>query len=317
MRGVARAPGTCGELIQGTIGGINFHVTCPVDMYSVVEVTINPGQNKIKLNTPMRKAEEAAARTLAFFGMSNFTVDVQVKSPLPEGKGMASSTADITAACIATAEAVGKIISPAEVADIALSIEPTDGLMYPGLVLFDHVAGQIFRSLKMPPGISIMVVDAGGAIDTERFNARTNLAELNRQKESNIRQALDMMEEGFNTGDWHKIGRAATISAIANQPIIFKPELNEIINVVDSCNAFGVNTAHSGTVMGILYDEDKTDKEMLKEEILAVNSNFLLTECTLISGGAEIPAAEGGEELWKPYNTYMAGTSELRQQSMG
>lgn len=317
MRGLARAPGTCGELIQGTIGDVNFHVTCPVDLYSEVEVSLKPGQNFIILNTPMRKVEEAVARTLAFFGMSNFAADVKVKSPLPVGKGMASSTADITAACVATAEAAGKSIAPGDIARIALSIEPTDGLMYPGLVLFDHVAGRMFRSLKMPPEIKIMVVDAGGAIDTERFNARTNLTEMNRQKENIIRQALDILEEGFNAGDWGKIGRAATMSAIANQPMIYKPELTEIIDIAHVCRAFGINTAHSGTVIGILYHEETTNKENMKDKILAVKKDFQLTECTLISGGAEIPVAEGGEELWKPYNTYMEGTSELRQQSMG
>jgi L-threonine kinase len=317
MRGVARAPGTCGELVQGTVNGVNFLVTCPVDLYSVVEVTLQPGRNKINVNVTNRKVEEAVARTLAFFGAENYTAVVRVDSSLPVGKGMASSTADITAACVATAQALKRQISPDDIAGIALAIEPTDGIMYPGLVLFDHVAGRMFRSLGMPPEIKILIIDPGGTVDTEQFNARDNLPELNRQKEHTVCQALKHTEEGLAAGDPHKIGRAATMSALANQHIIFKPELAGIIKIAESCRALGVNTAHSGTVIGILYHEDLTDVENLKDILAATNREFQLTECILIGGGAEIPAPESGGKAWVPYNTYMAGTSGQRRQSMG
>lgn len=317
MRGIARAPGTCGELVQGTAGDVNFHVTCPVDLYSVVEVILKPGQNRFDPDSPNRKAEKAVAGTLAFLGLSNMAADVRVSSSLPVGKGMASSTADITAACVATAQAVGKHIAPGDIARIALSIEPTDGIMYNGLVLFDHVAGRVFRTLPTPPEMKILVVDAGGIVDTESFNARTNLPELNRHNENTVRQALLTLEEGLAAGEPHKIGRGATMSAVANQHIIFKPELPEIIQIAGACGAFGVNTAHSGTVIGILYHKDMTDIDEIKDRLLAVNSDFWFQECTLISGGAEIPAAESGEELWRPYNTYMAETSGLRRESTG
>jgi len=317
MRGVARAPGTCGELIQGTIDDVNFHITCPVDIYSVVEVILQPGQPKIKVNLPYTKVAEAVTGTLQFLGLDNYTADVRVHATLPVGKGMASSTADITAACVATAEAAGKYITPDEIAGIALSIEPTDGLMYSGLVLFDHVAGKLYRDLAMPPEIKILVVDPGGEVDTEKFNASVNLPELNRQKENTIRQARQLMEDGLNAGDAGRLGRAATMSALANQHIIYKPELAKVIEIADANRALGVNTAHSGTVIGVLFTEELSDKEAIKDQLLAFNSGFQLTECALIGGGAEIPVTERGETVWKPYNTYMAEIYRQRRQSTG
>ncbi len=317
MRGVARAPGTCGELLQGTLNDMHIHVTCPVNLYSTVEVILKPGQSDITVNQPYSKVQAAIAKTLAFWGLPNCGAEAWVQSALPVGKGMASSTADITAACVAASEAVGKFIAPADIARIALSIEPTDGLMFPGLVLFDHVAGKNYRQMAKPPEINIMVIDTGGTVDTGEFNARGNLPALNRQKEKTIRQALKVMEEGLTTGDAHKIGQAATMSALANQQTINKPELDEIIAIARAFDALGVNTAHSGTVLGILYNRDLTDKAALLEKLLMYNKAFQLIDCSLIGGGAEIPAAERGESFWRPYNTYMVETFRQQQQSMG
>ena len=317
MRGVARAPGTCGELIQGTINGVNFHVTCPVDMYSVVEVMLRPGQKRVTVSPQYGKVAEAVVRTMVLSGIEGYDAEVLVHSQLPVGKGMASSTADITAACVATAEALGVFIPPEDISGLALAIEPSDGIMYSGLVLFDHVAGKLYRGLEEPPPIKLLVIDPGGFIDTGEFNARTSLPKLNRQKENTIRQALKLMEEGLTAGDPYKIGLAATMSAIANQQTIFKPDLENIINIARGFGAFGVNAAHSGTVIGILYDDNRTDIEALTKELIAYNKAFQLIGCSLTGGGAEIPVTERGKTEWEPYNTSMAATSGQRQQSMG
>ena len=44
-------------------------------------------------------------------------------------------------------------------------------------------------------------------------------------------------------------------SALANQDILFKPHLNEIINFAMNEGALTVNIAHSGTVIGIFFDD--------------------------------------------------------------
>ena len=37
------APGTCGELVQGMTGGVDFLVTCPVNQFSRATVTLRAG----------------------------------------------------------------------------------------------------------------------------------------------------------------------------------------------------------------------------------------------------------------------------------
>ena len=54
MKSTFRAPGACGELVQGTINNINFLITCPINIFSYVTVELNK-QDFITNNDPKRK----------------------------------------------------------------------------------------------------------------------------------------------------------------------------------------------------------------------------------------------------------------------
>ena len=154
MKATVRCPGSCGELVQGTVDGMNFLVTCPVNIYSRVSVSLASGT---LLQQTGGKTREAVRRTLEYLGVKAALVDVQVDSELPVGKGMASSSADISAACLAAALAAGRRIDAAAIGDIALSIEPTDGIFLPGITQFDHVHGHVRRCLGQPPELLVAV----------------------------------------------------------------------------------------------------------------------------------------------------------------
>lgn len=244
-----RAPGSCGELVQGTLTGASFLITCPVDIHT--EVTVVPGAAGPSAAGP--KTVEAVRRTWDYLGVACDTFTVAVRSALPQGKGMASSSADIAAACQAAALAAGRALIPDEIADIALAIEPTDGIFYPGVVMLDHVRGLTRRLLGAPPPLSVLIFDAGGQVDTVEFNRRGDLAALNAAKEKDVRQAVDLVSRGLAAGDPAPIGEAATLSSLANQDILYKPCLETVIDISRRHGAVGVNTAHSGTVLGVLF----------------------------------------------------------------
>lgn len=279
----ARVPGSCGELVQGLIQGQEFLITCPVSWYSEVNVYLGQKPDNTEAYT---KVTKAIVKTLAYFGVDcvfNFTV----KSQLPIGKGMASSSADIAAACMSTARALGKNISIKTIEQIALSIEPTDGVFYPGIVAFGHVHGRINEFLGWAPAIKIMIIDTGGSVDTLSFNQRQDLRLLNEQKNSQVLQAYALVKQGLQEKKIELIAEGATLSALANQIVLVKPNLEEIISVAKGYGALGVNIAHSGTVVGILFTPNaQMNWQKCCQAILAINNDFrYLGIVDLVDGG--------------------------------
>lgn len=253
VEAVARCPGSCGELVEGSRGGHSFLITCPVNIYSYVKVTLDRNIRGITGPHDRVKTVAAVEKTLEYMGVKGIGGWISVDSQIPVGAGMASSTADITAACMAASAALGKELSMDEIADIALSIEPSDGVMYKGIVAFDFIKGSIREFLGMPPPIDILIADMGGRVETLDFYKRDNLGELNKKREPEVLKAADLVTRGIKLGDPDLIGRGATISALANQDLLLKPQLPNIIDIAKELGALGVNTAHSGTVIGIMF----------------------------------------------------------------
>ncbi|MFZ5943604.1 MAG: GHMP kinase [Bacillota bacterium] len=295
MRGTAVAPGTCGELVQGTMEKINFHITCPVNCYSKVSVDINnPKNNFVYVNDPRRtKVIQAVSKTMLYLTGEILGASVNVETKLPISKGMASSTADITAACSATAKALGCFLSPTEISKIALSIEPSDGLFYPGIVAFDHVKGDFYKEIGEAVDIDLLVYDFGGEIDTIIFNQRPDLKEKNALNEKQVKKAFKLVEKGLRTNDFNLVAQGATLSALTNQNIIYKPELEKVIEIILKNDGLGVNTAHSGTLIGILYNAKYCDYEKISALIRkSFPGLFYLGKFKLINGGINFPLEE-------------------------
>lgn len=287
-----KAPGSCGELVQGTINGVNFLITCPVDWYS--EITVTDAASQVEVDP---KTSAAVTKTFEYLNVSR-NIGLTVKSDLPVGKGMASSSADISAACQAAAlAATGRILSCDEIADIALAIEPTDGIFYPGIIMLDHINGTIRRSLGTPPPIYIAVFDVGGQVDTLDFNNREDLAVLNEAKESQVAVAVALVTQGLKTGDAQLIGQGATLSALANQTILYKPCLEQVIQISRDYGAVGICAAHSGTVLGVMFSaESMAGHDQCIREIACHCADVIyLKTVRLIAGGLIITGDDDGE----------------------
>jgi L-threonine kinase len=281
---MAKVPGSCGELAQGVMDGGDLLITCPISWHSEVDIDFSaPAADEAE-----NFKSYAAARAFLSRHGSDRPFSLTIRSELPRGKGMASSSSDIAAACAAAARALDLPVSPDEIKAIALSIEPTDGVFFPGIVAFDHIHGERLVHLGAPPAIKLAIFDFGGEIDTIAFNKRADLRALRLEKQEEFAESYALVREGLATGNPVLVGKGATISALANQKILRKPGLEKMILIGNGCGALGVNAAHSGAVAGILFDGGASAGELGKcvRDVLAACPGLIyLGSADLVGGG--------------------------------
>ena len=254
-------PGSCGEIAQGWRNGQPFMVTCPVGLYSRAFVT-----DRSSAKTGMgKKAEMALKATISHMGFTSFPLGLALDSQLPVGKGMAASSADIAAVIQAVAATVDDVLEPEEVAEIAAGIEPTDGIFYPGIVQMNYMTGQLIESYSEVPQMIIAMFDTGGKVNTIEFHSSYEQNKGNRNSSPELLAAVDSLSSGLTP---EKIAKVATMSALENQELIRKDRLEEIIEFSKGIGALGVNVAHSGTMIGVLFRPD----ESMQKVVAAVKS---------------------------------------------
>ncbi|PLS82014.1 MAG: hypothetical protein CYG59_05110 [Chloroflexi bacterium] len=197
------------------------------------------------------KAQRATSATLALLDCAHLHAQVQIRSTIPVGKGMASSTADIVGAIEATANALGHSLAPEQVSAIAIGLEPSDGLMHRGVVAYNHRQGRLIEAFGPPPPMQQLIIDLGDGIDTISFNRRPK--DYTPEEQFHLGNSLAMVRDGIWSQDLASIGRAATISARINQRLLPKPELDTVLRIAEQFGAYGTACAHSGTVLSLLF----------------------------------------------------------------
>ena len=255
----AACPGTCGELFQGTLDGVYCLVSCPIARYARIRVTARPGKG-LSLPGEMSKTRRALEMFMESRSPAGRNLAVERLEALPEGKGYASSTADILSALACAASLAGISLTPEEASSIALSVEPTDSIAWPGLALLDHREGRIMTFLGAPPPLSVLLLDWGGTVDTEEFNRRDSRTVLSALAPLH-REAFSLVLRGVEQGDPEALGRGASLSARASARLLEKPRLDECFALCSQLGGYGVCVAHSGTLYGILLPSGAEGRE--------------------------------------------------------
>lgn len=280
-----RAPGVCGELVQGMMGEHHFLVTCPIDYFARARVSLHQNGSGIEAPSDCLKSAAALRATLHRLGQGHLGGKLCINSPIPRSKGMGSSSADVTATIAATALALGEELAPEDMASIALAVEPSDGVMFPGIALLDHREGRIIQVLGPPPPMEIVALDFGGTVDTVEFNAVDRRSQW-KAIQAQVDQALSLVKNGIREQDPALIGQGASISSLANQALLFKPQLPEALEFAESVGAAGVNVGHSGTVIGILLDaRERTGKSVYRRAKEAFPQAEAVHHFRLLGGG--------------------------------
>ena len=257
--GVGRCCGTFGELLQGVLPRQRreFLVPLPISRYSTATFAVVPGSREIRVHpTHKEKSRRLAERLMRIFGLGSGGF-LSIRSELPAGKGCASSSADLVATARAIQSAFGASISRARLARVMGGIEPSDGVMYPGITSFYHREGVLRKYLGCLPPLTIVGIDEGGQVDSLEFNARPKPFGRNRQAE--YEDLLSGIERAVAREDLRSLGEISTRSAILNQEVLPKTHLDLLLDMSRRYGALGIVAAHSGTQLGLLLDPDAQD----------------------------------------------------------
>lgn len=280
-----QAPGTCGEFIQGAINGCDFLVNCPIDRYS--RATLMPSTSS---EYHIQNAEEFGKiqHALDLLGQPEGITGYQIRvtSDVPRGKGMASSSADLAAALTAVNEHISQKLSAIELTRLIARVEPSDCVHLPGIGHVNHLNGDIFACLPPPCNLGVIVFDSGGEINTIEFD-RDHARAVYKAEQPTVIAMLMQLRRGLLHGNLTDIATAATTSARLSQRILPKPNFESLIQFVTDHGALGVNCAHSGTVLGVLFEIGNGLGDSLLQKIRSrFGSAFeVLGTHNIISGG--------------------------------
>ena len=282
-----RAPGVCGELVQGMLGDDYFLVTCPVDYFSRVRVDLSDENGGVNAPEDCPKIVAAVKLTLEYLGHPEASAQVGVSNPIPRGKGFGSSSADLAAAIAATGLALGVELTPSQIGELALKVEPTDGIMFPGIALFDHRSGALAEELGPHLPMEIIALDFGGEVDTLAFNEVDRRSQW-QSIQDQTREALALVREGVKKRDLWLLGRGASLSAEAAQSVSFKPRLSDVKAFAEEVGAVGINVAHSGALIGVLLDAtQRRGKSVFRQAGQAFPEAEAIHHLRLLGGGVQ------------------------------
>ncbi len=242
-------PCSCGEFVQGKLDGDDALISCPIDIYSTV--TIKEGFQEKEL---LSKVKRAIYATLKFHEIDTSklkNMSIEVETPLPYGKGYATSSSEMTAAIVAVSTFFKKKISPMEVARICVEIEPTDGIMFEGIALFKHINCKLLEVIRLKDFFEIVILESKQAYDTVELRDRGlfNIEDMDMSFEFNS------LIKSLKYSNSSMMDKAMYRSALLNQGVINKEYLKEIRDMALKYGAIGVNIAHSGSLIGVIFKE--------------------------------------------------------------
>jgi len=294
--GFARATGHHGEILQGVFlyaGGrlVPGLVSLPCARFKSTAWFVRTRERSIDCRKggwlrvvtgevrPARYAKALKAAQLALQmvesalpGSLAFTQGgyLYLRSNMTPRLGLGSSTADVVAAIRAVGNAYGVHFSAEMTARFAVDAEvASDPSMFAEseqALLFAQRDGKILEEFSSPvPSLMLLSIDTdptGGGVDTlARSVPNYSIAELNTF--ADLRQTL---ADAIQRADLELLAAVAKGSAEINENYLPKRGFEEIARIGRSVGSLGVQVAHSGSVMGLVFDPMARDLPQCLEE---------------------------------------------------
>ena len=256
-------PASCGEFVQGILDNEEYLSSYAINLFSVATLE----ESKDIINKGPSKSRRAMELVFEKFNIpieDTKNISLNIKSQIPIGKGMASSTADIGATIKATLSMLNKTLTGEEISKLAVKIEATDSLLLNQHSIFNPLTADVKKYLGGINDTKVVILEPDDILNTKLIRTMPDYKSYKMQNKEIIKTSFDLLDEGLLKNDLNLIGRACTYSGLANENIHKKPFLKEIIEISDRFGCYGVNIAHSGTVIGVLMHKKMDDNRIIQ-----------------------------------------------------
>ncbi|MGE0284221.1 MAG: kinase [Rhizobiaceae bacterium] len=291
---IGTATGHHGELIQGVFEDetARLHralVTLPLRRMRSEARFAKSEETDLTVD-PVHKAKAAVAARLTL-DLLNVPCGgtLSIESTIPVGHGYGSSTADVVAAIRAVSAANDVQLRASRIGRLAVAAErASDAIAFDDhAVLFAQREGFVVEDFggALPPLLLVGFKANGGLpIDTLHLPpARYDATEIQQ-----FRVLRALVARAVRLQDPYLLGRAASASAQISQRHLPKDGFESVVEIADSAAACGVQVAHSGSLIGVMFDlaaKDLRQKAELVAEC-AGKAGFQDIEFHLINGEA-------------------------------
>ena len=261
MEVIERYPGSVGEIIQGKYNGIDVLLSCPINLYT--EIILSDEKERDNEREYI-KSYRFIDNILDKWGYRNWKIALSINSTIPKGKGFASSTADLSAIYNGLLRLIDRKFNQEELIKHCLKIEPTDSIIFDKATIFDYKEGKVTEKVGNYFKFHVLCFIGENVVDTVEYNSK----ELQPLKK--IDDLLGELREAFEDKDIKKLAKVSTESIIRNQHRLKYNILEEVLEINKLLGGLGIIGAHSGDMLGIIFDN--IDEEKMKK-IKNININ--------------------------------------------
>ncbi len=185
--------------------------------------------------------------------------EVRIRSLSPFGKGLGTSSADMSAGLLAVARYHSLDVTEAELFSIMCAVERSDFLFRPGALVCANPLSAEFSTKGPVPRLTLLGWDS----EPERRIPTEAVAYLDHRRIRYASEYLDLANF-CNSGEVDALLYAVTRSAEINQELLPKPCFPWARNVAKEFDA-GLLVAHSGTFIAFAIPQDEDDVDRIAE----------------------------------------------------
>lgn len=172
-------------------------------------------------------------------------------SDLKVARGMASSTADIVAILRCAASYFNRTLELNEIVAVLSKIERSDSVFLDRPALFSSSRHEVISQFNKMPPLYALYMHEQDTVETD--GTKSKLVDYYQQNQGQYRQLYNEVAGALGSSDLQGICQASSKSAELSQEILPKPNFHQIYEARKRFNADGIITAHTGSVLGLLF----------------------------------------------------------------